>query len=661
MDPHPLLRYGPFIFVFGSLVLCSAASKWTFRALSRLRASRIDAKRGLAKTTTNLRRTDRVSVFGTLVADDRGEGSVALEQALDAPRARRIAPTIAIEVQGRTLTIEGPIMVGSSEDELSIGEVRYRRMAFGERVHATGFVDLERGSFRATRAAQDEDEPSTLGDRDDEVARDQETDDARVILHDATLLDWASPFMARSSSLVLTILLVWGGSTLAAHLAVLHASTSSELPGTTLDALVLAHAVPPISKEAKERMTRELDRRFGDRDRWADPRVEGELQLANAIDPNRGRSAERLARMGFRSKAGGLAANHPDEATCRAGLDALAESVRGGAVQALMTECGHFRTDAISNAAFKMGDFMRSAGRESEAIISRLPIEPVGEPDCAAGGYDFPPETEPLCRLLHAEMRRSFKRKLLDGVAMPSALSASWAHAMLVELGDPYDASEAFSIDPVEYLEAPFASVSRFPIAVYLDLRQSSQANLQPAEAAWFRLAIALERSALGRHEDARVLADEAWTQLAIGEGASEDERARAARLALVVAIRAEDEARVSTFAELLGPEDPLHELSKPGAWREAVRSRAFAMGAPAENTTAWLREGFPACEGCRFFDELEHLAWKRDLAQAFDDAELTADLDPILLRFEAVFLNRLLAASLSFSNPPSSNEGLPL
>ena len=653
MDPHPLLRYGPFIFVFGSLLLCSVSTKWTYRALTRLRAKRIDARRGLPLTTTNLATQNRVSVFGTLLASDRGEGSVALEQAKDTPTARRIAPVIAIEVSGETLTLEGPIRIASSEDELSIGDVRYSRMAFGERVHATGFVDLENQSFRATRGEVDPEEELP--------APEEQADVDAIILHDATLLDWANPFMARSSALIATILFAWGTCTLVAHLTVQNVSAPRDLPGTTIDPLVLAHAVPPISRAAKERMSRELDRRFEGRDRWNDPNLESELHLATAVDPSRGRSAQRLTRKGFRAKAGGLAANHPDEATCREGLDALAESVHGGAVQTLMTECGQFRTEAIANAAFKMGDFMRASGRESESIISRLPIEPLGEPACAAGGYDFPADTEPLCRLLHAEMRRSFKRKLLEGVAMPSQLSAAWSHAIFVESGDPYDAAEAFTIDPLIYLEMPFPAITQLPIAVYQDLRQSGQANLRPAEAAWFRLAIALERSALGRHEDAQILTDEAWSQLEIGAGASPEERVNAARLALVIALRAEDAARVRGFAEYLDPEDALHELAEPGAWRARTKARATSLGAPAENTTVWLREGFPSCEGCRFFDQLEHLAIKRDLAQAFEDTDLLSDLSPILLRFEAVFLNRLLAASLSFSSPPTSTGGLPL
>ena len=636
--------------MFGSLLLCRASTKWTFRALTRFRARRIDARRGLSKTTTNLDQRERVSVLGTLVVDDRGEGSIAIEQAKDKSHARRIARVIAIDVQGVVLTLEGPITIASSEDELSIGEIRYSRMSFGERVHATGFVDVANCTFTATR---EEIDPG--------VQPAPEDDADAIILHNATLLDWANPFMARSSTLIATVLFVWGTCTLVAHLTVLNAAAPAALPGTTIDALVLAHSVPPISRAAKERMSRELDRRFEGRDRWSDPLMERELHLATAIDPNRGRSAERLTRMGFRARAGGLAANHPNEATCRAGLDALAESVHGGAVQTLMTECGHFRGEAISSAAFKMGDFMRSSGRESESIISRLPIEPLGEPACAAGGYDFPADTEPLCRLLHAEMRRSFKRKLLEGVAMPSSLSAAWAHAMLVELGDRYDPGEAFSIDPLEYLEAPFIVVTKLPIAVYQDLRQSAQANLRPAEAAWFRLAIALERSALGRHEDAQILTDEAWSQLDIGEGASDDERRSSARLAIVVALRAEDVARVRSFSEYLDPEDPLLPLARPGAWRALAKERATLLGAPEEVVGIWLREGFPSCEGCRFFDQLQHLATKRDLAQAFEDVELVSDLSPILLRFEAVFLNRLLAASLSFSSPPDASDGIPL
>jgi hypothetical protein len=182
------------------------------------------------------------------------------------------------------------------------------------------------------------------------------------------------------------------------------------------------------------------------------------------------------------------------------------------------------------------------------------------------------------------------------------------------------------------------------PIAVYRDLRMSTQATLTPAVAAWVRLAVAAELSAAGRHADAQVLADEAELQLSIGAGASDDEREAVARLQFVIFLRAGDAARVELARKLLPVDDPLQVVPSD--------RRAPLTELPSGIDETWLREGFPSCEGCGFFDQLVHHTRRRDLAELIAAEELLADLDPVVRRFEAVVHNRLLGLSLRLADP---------
>ncbi len=628
MEPHPLLRYGPLLFVGCSLLLCSWLSKRTFAWMNRFRAWFIDRMRDELEPATRAWRScegQRVALFGVLSAPEVETSSLALEHAEHAKVARRLQPTLSLLVEDERLELRGALEVASSADELAIEEVRYERLYLGDRLHVVGYLRRKKGQL------------FLAGDGEEQA----------LVLNEATIPAWRNPLAARSSALMLTILVIWGASSLAA-LALLRVPPASDaLPGTKLDALVLAHAVPIASRKAKEQLTLELDRRIGERDRFSDPSVEQSVVLATTLDPDHGRATKRLADKGFRSRAGAFAHNYPSEATCTAGLQALAETLHGGAVQKLMEVCGSVPGDATNRAAFKMGDFMRAGSRESESIISRLPIEPSLEPSCAAGGYEFPPPNQPLCRLVHSEMRRSFKRQLLDDLALPIEFARRWRQAVLLELGDADDGTLGFHIDPQRYLQDPIATVLEQPIAVYEELRLSTQANLKPATSAWIRLAMAAERSAMGRHEDARVLVDEAWGELTIGDGASESETVASARWAYAIALRAEDGERAASFADFLPEDDALLTVREP-------ELRLARIESPSDDLPLWLREGFPACSECTFFEELARLALRRDLAEISGDQELVADIEPILRRFEAVWRNRLLALSLKLAQPTS-------
>jgi hypothetical protein len=631
MDPHPLLRWGPMLFVMGSLLACGWLSKRTFRALQLLRVRRIDrARLGTGPVTRGLARVERgpVSFYGVLLSPEVADGSLALDQPVRTDRASRVVPDLAMQVGDLTFTLEGAIDLADGTDELAIEDERFRRAYVGDRLYCQAALHRGPDGERVLRG----------------------TGESGIVLHDGSIPPLRSPLTARSTALVLTVALTWAGATaLAFTLLALPLATSGasgSLPGARLDAWVVAHAVPPASRAAKERMVVALDELTQGRRRFDGARIDDAVILASTLDPDLGRAARRFAEKDFRARAGAFAHAKPGEATCPAGLDALAESLRGGPLQTLMADCAGAKGDATLRAAFKMGDFMRAGGREVESIISRLPMEPDGEPACAAGGYEFPPESEPLCRLVHAEMRGAFKRKLTAG-ELPRALARRWKNAMLAELGEPFDLAHAFTLDPWQYLQDPMLAVLDEPIAVYRDLRMSTQATLTPAVAAWVRLAVAAELSAAGRHADARVLADEAELQLSIGAGATEEEREAVARLVFVIFLRAGDAARVEAARELLPVDDPLQLVPSD--------RRAPFTDLPTGIDETWLREGFPSCEGCGFFDQLVHHTRRRDLAELIGAEELLADLDPVVRRFEAVIHNRLLGLSLRLADPRSA------
>jgi hypothetical protein len=126
--------------------------------------------------------------------------------------------------------------------------------------------------------------------------------------------------------------------------------------------------------------------------------------LAARIDVDTDRAIERLVAEGYRTHAGRFALSKPTGRACELGLDALAESLQGAALQELMLACHNAPGDPVGLAAFKVGDFMSAvgAGPENESIISRQLLTPLGEPKCFAQGPDLPTDDSPICRLEHA-------------------------------------------------------------------------------------------------------------------------------------------------------------------------------------------------------------------------------------------------------------------
>jgi hypothetical protein len=492
-----------------------------------------------------------------------------------------------------------------------------------------------------------------------------------------------SPLVLSVLSILSAMTLLWGGATLLALLLLwLPASEHPErLPGERLEAAVFAHAVPTTALAAADQLIARLER-GGGVTRWAPPgALEARLVLAGRLDPKPTRAVLRLAERGYRTRAGLFALGNASDESCAVGLDALAESVRGGSLQALMRACRNAKGDAIARAAFKMGDFMRATGPESESIVSRLPRPPEAEPSCIAGGFDLPERDLPLCRLVHAELVPRTRGEVLGEHAPELLVARRWWMAMRAEQGLAFEQALLHTIDPRLLLERPIEAVLDEPLGVYSSLRASTQARLEPAEAAWVRLALAAERSAVGKDRDALYLLDEAFSELALG--ASESELRYASRLAVAIAVRAGETALAEHHAEELEPSDPLLDwiagrsasaadapswasaldegsgldlleaLSRPGAaTRGGLLRLRSAPEAKREALAEWLREGFPSCDACGFHAQLDRLTVRLDGARAIGDAELVGDLEPVVARFEAVLVNRVLGLSLRAASP---------
>ncbi|MBK8936600.1 MAG: hypothetical protein IPM79_02840 [Polyangiaceae bacterium] len=496
---------------------------------------------------------------------------------------------------------------------------------------------------------------------------------------------------AKALGLLATIAAVWTASTAAALLLLLVPVGESErgLPAERLDAAVIAHMVPTVATLAADKLVAQLVS-GGSARRWSPPGAREErLVLAARIDVDTDRAIERLVAEGYRTHAGRFALSKPTGRACELGLDALAESLQGAALQELMLACHNAPGDPVGLAAFKVGDFMSAvgAGPENESIISRQLLTPLGEPKCFAQGPDLPTDDSPICRLEHAELHKRTRRAALDGLKLEAPFARRWRAAIEAELDQPLPDESLFTIDPVQLVERPFVAVMDEPIAVYEDLRERGEGALTPGQSAWVRIAIAAERSAAGRHDDAAKIVREAKAQLDLGSGASEAERRGIARLAAALAVRAGDEAAFAAESPWLATDDPLHRLAElarsparvtrgdpswaaslssddPIAIAEALDAAAFevtrgglyrlrALSPEARAALGeWLHQAFPACSRCGFFQTLDRLTVRMDAARALGDAGAVRALELILSRFEAVFLNRGLALSLRGADP---------
>jgi len=493
---------------------------------------------------------------------------------------------------------------------------------------------------------------------------------------------------------MLSIIAVWWliGSALGVALLALPPPQSDErAPGSYVDAAVLAHMVPTTAPAASEQLVVRLEHGAA-ASRWDPPGSrEAWLVLAARIDPGTDRAIARLADSGFRTQAGRFTLAHPTGPACEVGLDALAEAVQGGALQELMEACRNAPGDPIARAAFKMGDFMKAVGPETESIISRQPRAPDGEAGCFAQGPDLPDASTPMCRLVHGEVHGHARGQAIEGLELEQPFAAKWLAAVRAELGQPMADEAMWTIDARELITRPFPAVMDEPISVYEDIREQGSGQLTPGQSGWVRMAIAAERSAMGRHRDAALIVEEAHEQFQLGTGASAEERQHAARLAAAIAIRAGDVARAERHVGELPAGDPLHgdlawargeaalafdtapdwmALTAESAWLAAALEAQPAIEAGdlwrlvrvPESQRAplreWLRECFPACAGCGFFAQLDRLSVRLDGARALGDAKLVSAIEPIVQRFEAVFLNRLLALSLRAADPEPALAG---
>lgn len=676
-EPHVVFVYGPFAFVAISCVASVLLRPAVQRALTARRERRFDRRLShlgtIARDLTGARGR-RISVVGVIEVDDDDDPTgLAFEQATGAEGGRIVGRRPTIRVGAERVGVVGELSVLVGSDEVTIEGTRFRRLYRGDRVHVTGkLVELAESS-----RSSDEDRPEGGEEGDDTGAHAPKMALAAeplapVQLVEANLPPESRPFVARSMSLLLTIGLFWGLSALLARgLIALPASPTGPLPGSRVDGDVIAHAVPPMSNLAARALVDRIEAR--PYERWTDrAELEDAMVLAARLDPDPDRAVARFLRRSMRTRAGWFSLRHPSPSSCPAGMAALSEAARGGQLQELMAACSHLPGDAPGKAAFAMGDFMNAVGPEAESIISRVTLPPDGEPDCVAGGYDVPPASLPLCRLEHAEQVKAARTQIyaeLDDRTLPP-FARRWAAAARAERGEPLDDAALFGIDPVTLVTRPMAALADEPIAVYLDLRESSLANLTPAQAAYVDLALAAERSAAARDDEARFLVHEGLDYLELGEGAGERERAQAQRLAAAIAIRSRDRAAIADAVIELEAADPLRAsalavLAAPGDLAlDDARLAAWASSPPdpielaalreADRPIAreWLREAWPACEGCGFFRRFDQLVRKLDAARTLDDAELVAALEPVVRRFEAVLTNRPLALSLRGADP---------
>lgn len=488
---------------------------------------------------------------------------------------------------------------------------------------------------------------------------------------------WRSPGMVRAASHVTATAAVWLLATALGRLLLLIPVGAGEsLPGTRIDAAMIAHAVPPLSTTAAERLVARLEQLDGV-GRWS-PRGEMErrLVLAARIDPRTDRAVKRLVEARLRTRAGGFALGRPTPVTCDEGLRALAEALRGGALRDLMTACRNAPGDGIGEAAFVVGDFLRAVGPEAESIVSRQPRAPAGEPACFAGGHELPPAALPVCRVVHAELKPETRDEVLASTVGATPFVARWLETWRSEEGAPLPPSSRWVIDPEALLHRPGVALHDVPVAAYEDQRLRDAGSRDPVDRAWMTLTVAAERSAAGRHALAATLVDQALALLDRAAATEEDHDA-AARLAVVIALRGGRRAEAETLALSLADDDPVRALvtHAPGdsdiGWRDALARGESGEGisealerdgdgaltglidlarVPEEERPPlreWIREAFPACPGCGFHERLAHHEARLDGARALGDEELVDVLEPIVARFEAVVLNRGLALSL--------------
>jgi hypothetical protein len=473
-----------------------------------------------------------------------------------------------------------------------------------------------------------------------------------------------SPTLA-VSGLAGTLVVLWGIGTLACFLVLSVAregplEPGESLPGATLDAYVIAHMAPPLSNRAATMMIRRLDA-GADILRY-DPGspLEARLGHAAALDPHPDDAVSRWARHHFRTRAGKVALANPSVAACSIGFEAFADALREGAALQLAQACRNVKGDPGARAAFKIGDFRNASGPETEAILSRLPFAPPSEPSCFAGGDATPPAELPLCRLLHAEVKKEARAEILGSLEVEPVYARRWLDAMRMTRGAALLERDRFAIDPALLVSSPLAAIADEPVAVYLETSAERLEKLGAADAASIEVTVAAHRSAFGDHGPAKQRCEKAT---GIAAGLSMEQSEAIQRICAAISYRggeadealeeidpaASERFEVDELLELDGPALARALSSKTG--RDVVRRGGLQMllrgraGDPA--LAEWLREGFPSCGRCDFHDQLEMLLLRRDAAQLLGDSAVLEDLGPILGRYRGVFENRPLGLIL--------------
>lgn len=459
-----------------------------------------------------------------------------------------------------------------------------------------------------------------------------------------------------------TLVAIWGIGTLACFLFLAASrkdplEPGEALPGASLDAYVVAHMAPPLSNRVALVMIRRLDA-GADSIRY-DPGspLEARMAHAAALDPHPDDAVSRWARHHFRTRAGKVALANPSVAACSIGFDAFADALREGAVAQLAQACRNVKGDTGARASFKIGDFRNASGPETEAILSRLPFPPPSEPSCFAGGDAIPPVELPLCRLLHAEVKKEARSEILGSLVVEPTYARRWLDAMRMTRGAALDERDRFAIDPSRLFSSPLSAIADEPIAIYLDTSAERLEKLDATDAATIEVVLAAHRSTFGDHGPAKQRCEKA---IEIAALLSADESDRAHRICAAISLRAGDADEpfdpaltehldLGGLAELDGPAlaralsaTSARDLIRRGALQVLLRDRA---GDPA--LSEWLREGFPSCDRCDFFDQLEMLLLRRDAAQLLDDGAVLEDIGPILGRYRGVLENRPLALIL--------------
>jgi hypothetical protein len=281
---------------------------------------------------------------------------------------------------------------------------------------------------------------------------------------------------------------------------------------------------------------------------------------------------------------------------------------------------------------------------------------------------------------LHAEVKTETRGEILPSLAVEPVWARRWLGAMRLARGARMPDEMRFAIDPTALVATPVPAIIDEPIGIYLDLSDARRERLTTAEAASIETSLAAHRSAFGDHAAASTRCDRA---LDLAHALDAADAADARRLCAAVALRGRDldrardllaEAPSEALDRWLTAFDEsrfdaaLWEVTGAGAagglegpalaralWsaegtaivRRGALPVLFAAAGPDPALFDWLREAYPGCELCDFYDQLEVLVLRSDAAQALADTELEMDLDPIVARYRAVFETRPLALAL--------------